>query len=333
MRWVQRNIVKFGGDPGNVTLFGESAGGLSVVMQMVSPAATGLFQKVIIESGVSGTGQISRQDGEKLGSDFSRALGCSLASDEAACMRSKGVDEIIDKAGTFTAASMRVVDGEVLPDIVAKLFSSGKFHRVPVLIGNNLDESAWFVALAEFRNGHPLDQAHYAPTLAAVFGSEDAARLIETEYPLANFPSPSDALAAAQSAAQFVCPARRMMNSIAGDVPVYSYEFMDRNAPQYFPKASFSPGATHSLELQYLFPRFHGSAGISRELSSKQKQLSDAMVRYWTNFAHKGDPNGAGLPAWPLWKFGRERTQLLDLTISTARDSRVNRKCQFWDKM
>lgn len=332
MRWVQKNISAFGGDPKNVTLFGESAGGLSITMNMVSPSAEGLFHKVILMSGVPVTTLPSREEGEQAGIKFADALGCSNEADVAACLRSKSIDEIIEKAGNYTADTMRTYDGEVIPGPIQELFAKGAFHKVPVIMGNTHDESTWFVSFNELNTGQPLTSSDYHNRLITTFGSEEAAKLIEQEYPAANYSSPSDALSIAQTSWQFICPNRRAVSSLVDYVPVYVYEFMDTTAPQYFDPVSFTYGAAHTLELQYLFPRFHGSMGTQKTLSADQTLLSDTMIAYWTNFALSADPNGPKLPNWPSWNSNKQ-TQLLDLIVETATTYGVDRKCDFWDSL
>ena len=333
LKWVQRSIRSFGGDPDNVTLFGESAGGLATLFNMVSPLAAGLFHRAILQSGVSAAPQTPLEAGFKLGIDFATALGCTDEATAAVCIRSKSVAEIIEKAERFTGIAMRVLDGAILPEQMQKRLADGNFHRVPILIGNNHNEWTWFVSLRELATRKPLAREDYVRNLAGTFGAERAAK-IATEYPVANFPSASEAVAHALTSWGFVCPSRRVMASASKYVPVYVYEFMDKDAPQYFDPVSFPYGAAHTLEIQYIFPRYHGAEGKPKPLNAAQQELSDAMVRYWTDFAAKGDPNGRGVPAWPKWMMNSEQTQLLHAgKIATAKDLGVDRKCGFWDAL
>lgn len=332
LRWVQDEIATFGGDPDNVTLFGESAGGLATLFNLVSPPAEGLFQKAILQSGVSAAPQTPLEEAEAYGEEVAQGLGCAEVDDVAACMREKSVTEIIE-AGNFTGRAVRLVDGEILPGQMQTRLEEGDFPEIPILMGNNHDEWTWFISFGELASGEPMAAEDYESSFVLRFGEEAAAKIVE-EYPLEDFPSPSIAAATAGTAGNFVCPSQRVMKSVAGSVPLYVYEFMDDEAPFYFPEVSFPYGAAHTLELQYLFPRYHGAAGEPKPLGSAQQELADAMVGYWTNFARTGDPNGSALPDWPQWSADDPQIQLLDTgQITTAADTGIDRKCDFWNAL
>ena len=331
LRWVQRNIRAFGGDPGNVTIFGESAGGLSVHSQLASPLAADLFHKAIVESGAYSLTQPSLSDAETAGTAFAASAGC--ADQSAACLRGLSVATILAHQSSGTMVPN--LDGFVLPITVGQALSSGQFNRVPVIEGSNHDEWRLFVAQTEFTTGTPLTAAGYIPAIAATLGvSIPFATFIATSpagYPLANYPSPSVALGAVGTDVVFACNARISARLLSQYVTTYQYEFNDPNAPMlFFPPVSFPTGAYHASELQYLFD-LPGTPVPSPGLTPPQEQLSDAMVGYWTQFARSGDPNSPGAPAWPPYTTTTDVFQSLHpATPSTGTGFAIDHKCAFW---
>ena len=250
LRWVQRNIAGFGGNPHNVTVFGESAGGLSTLSQVASPQAKGLFEKAIVESGSYNLTQTSLASAETAGEAFATKAGC--ASQTAACLRSLPVSAILtdqDAAG-YTPN----INTEVLPESLGTAFATGNFNRVPIINGTNHDEWRLFVALSELE-GDPVTAANYQSMIASTLGvPAAAAAIIAAKYPLTAYPSPSVALGAVGTDAIFACPALSIDQSVSRFVPTFAYEFNDENAPELFlPPVSFPYGAAHASEIQYLF--------------------------------------------------------------------------------
>ncbi len=327
LRWVQRNIRAFGGDPDNVTIFGESAGGLSVHSQLASPLAADLFHRAVVESGAYSLSQPSLATAEAAGTAFAARAGC--ADQTAACLRSLSISTIL---AAQTAATMEPnLDGFVLPQTVRSAFDTGQFNRVPVIEGSNHDEWRLFVAQTEATTGVPLTAAGYIPAIAATLGVPlSVATAIAAEYPLADYPSPSVALGAVGTDVVFACNARISARQLSRFVPTYQYEFDDPAAPMlFFPPVSFPTGAYHAAELQYLFnlPR---TPVPSPGLTPQQEQLSEVMVGYWTQFARRGDPNSAGVPSWPQYGASDQFQSLQPATPTTKTGFTTDHKCAFW---
>ena len=211
LRWVQRNIASFGGDPHNVTLFGESAGGLSTLSQVASPQARGLFEKAIVESGSYDLTQASLSSAEAAGEAFATKAGC--ASQTAACLRSLPVSTIL--ASEDRPAYTPNINSEVLPESLGTAFATGDFNRVPIINGTNRDEWRLFVALSELE-GNPVTASNYQSMISSTLGVPPAAAaVIATEYPLSAFASPSLALGAVGTDAIFACPALSIDQSVS----------------------------------------------------------------------------------------------------------------------
>lgn len=327
LRWVQRNIRPFGGDPDNVTIFGESAGGLSVHSQLVSPLAAGLFHKAIVESGAYALTQPPLASAEAAGMAFATRAGC--ADQTAVCLRGLSVATILANQGGGTVVPN--IEGVVLPRTVRTAFASGQFNRVPVIEGSNHDEWRLFVAQTEATTRVPLTEAGYLPAIQATLGvPAQVAASFAGFYPLAAYPNPSIALGALGTDAAFACNARVSAQFLSQYVPTYQYEFNDPGAPMlFFPPVSFATGAYHASELQYLFA-LPGTPVPSPGFSAAQEKLSDAMVSYWTQFARTGDPNGSGLPVWPLYDASDQFQTLEPSAPTTNSDFAIDHKCAVW---
>ena len=327
LRWVQRNIRGFGGDPGDVTLFGESAGGLSTLAQLASPGARGLFQRAIVESGTYQLTQQPLASAEAAGKAFAAKAGCaSTASAEntAACLRGLPVSTIL--ANENPVGYTPDVDGAVLTQSVKTALARGQFNRVPVVIGINHDEYRLFVAGYQFL-GQRVTAANYQSMIASTLGVSAAiAGKIAAQYPLSRYPSPPVALGAVGTDAIFACHALTAEESLARYVPTYAYEFNDENAPELFlPPVGFPYGAAHASELPYLFSQ----ATVARPvgLSAAQRRLAAAMKQDWTNLAKTGIP----ATGWP--KFTSASQQMLSLVPPTPQVETAfaaQHHCTFW---
>ncbi|MES1924868.1 carboxylesterase family protein [Salinisphaera sp. T31B1] len=331
LRWVKNNIAAFGGDPGNVTIFGESAGGQDVLANMASPTAAGLFHRGIVESGAYSLDQPDLATSEANGQAFAESVGCD--DQTAECLRALSVEQIQELgSGNRYSNSTLTVDGTILTQTVRAALGSGDFNQVPVINGANRDEGRFFVAQTEFASGTPLTADEYSTQVETTYGAN--APQVLGEYPLSDFDSPSEALSAIQGDSRFICPIETVSTLLTAYVPVYEYEFADENAPSYSPPTSYPLGAYHTGELQYLFPLYRGATGQARPLDDEQSQLSDAMVSYWSTFADAGDPNSAAAPAWPAYDVNDPRIQVLVPPQPQTEDAatfRERHKCDFWD--
>jgi para-nitrobenzyl esterase len=310
LRWVQRNAAAFGGDPGNVTLAGESAGGMSVCAHLTSPKAAGLFHRAIIQSGSClidwpantilpdtppGSTWATTAEVEAIGQTVARDLGCGdPASDVIECLRSLPAAELV--AHPLSAAFSRPAFGnQTLLENPAIVLREGRIHRVPVLTGHTRDEGRLFAAL--FFDVPETDE-EYRALLDAAFGDQ-AARVAAT-YPARSEGSPGLTWAAIITDRVWVCPTLAGNRLLTRVVPTYAYEFADRDAPGGIPGtgSDFPLGAYHSAELQYLFDFIDEE----ERLTPEQRELAERMIGYWANFAAAGDPNGPALPLWPPFR-------------------------------
>ena len=305
--WVARNAAAFGGDPGNVTVFGESYGGLSTSAHLVAPGSAGLFHRAIVQSGfalmdlpaggifpglpaVAWYGWRAAAEVEALGAAVAAQLGCADAATALACLRDLPVPELFAHAQPFQPYGF---GNRVLPEVPAQALRDGRFHRVPVLSGATRDEHRLFVGLFRVLAGQPVTAEQYPELLAEAFGEH--ADQVQATYPLSAYPTPNLAWATVLTDRMWARSTFTQHRLLAQQVPAYAYEFADRQAPMYLPfPEDFPPGAFHAAEVPYLFPDQQFLAASTPD----QRRLSDQMIRYWANFARTGDPNGADLPPW-----------------------------------
>ena len=335
LRWVQRNARAFGGNPRDVTEFGESAGAASVCDNMASPAAAGLFARAIAESGCL-LGGPTRPLAELSGATFAARLGCATAATQVACLRGKSVTDILQAQSAFGWSP--VAGTPVLPLQPAAAFAAGRYSHVPLLQGTNHDEGRFFVALEYDLAGHPLTAAQYTSVIQASYGANAAAIL--AHYPLSGYPSPDLAYAQVITDSAFSCPALRA-DELTRRSGVYAYEFSDPNPPDDFnlTTLTFPLGAAHSTELQYVFGRIPALDTVP-PFSAAQRTLSSQMIAYWTRFAATGNPNrrlpqGATVaaPNWPRFSASRPDVQeLVPDAIAQKSSARfaTAHNCAFW---
>ena len=336
LEWVRDNIAAFGGDPANVTLFGESAGGMSVCAHLVSPASAGLFRRAISESGLCDSPTDTLATQETGGVAFADTLGCSTASDIASCLRAKTSDEVTaaDAAGMDVFRELNaerawwpIVDGLVLPGDFRTQVEAGAFERVPTIVGWNGNEGTLFVLLAE-QGGAVIDAAAYDEVMRGLAANYRlAVDDLFGQYPIAGYPDPGAALAAAIGDGTLACPSRRAARLLAdagADVRVYHFTYPDAS---FQLPADRELGAFHSAEVQFVFG--HPSMIGRRMFAGDELALHDAMSGYWTRFA-AGDPNGGGAPLWPAYDSAGDAHLVLDRTIEAGTGASVD-ECALWE--
>lgn len=361
LRWVQRNISAFGGDPDRVTVGGESAGAYDTGAHVLSPLSKGLFSRAIFMSSPGFTYVLPTAEGTTaLGMTFAEAVGCpGTDSKTAQCLRNLPSARILQFAGTHASFSpyaeiMPFVDGTVIPMQPEDAWKSGSFNKTPIMGGGTRDEYAFFTGVAEYYSGWPQKpmgvseyEAAVSPGAYCLFCKDfKMPQDVATQYSLSqNGDRPMEAFQRLNTDVAR-CRELHVLQKWAPQVPVYAYDFTYPNAPFYFPKMpGFRAGAAHTIDLQFVFDGFHGSplgvnldqsAGLPRELNAAESKLSDQMVAAWTHFADTGNPNaGKGEGPWVRFSSGSTGTFLVqDIPLTTKRVSefRKDYQCDYWDK-
>jgi para-nitrobenzyl esterase len=287
LQWIQKNIAAFGGDPKQVTIFGESAGGIAVSMLSASPLAKGLFHGAISQSGgsfgpsskapVPGENMRVLADAEISGVEFAKTAGAASLRE----MRVLPAEKIIEASRRQRGMAWPIVDGWVIPDDQHRLYEARRFNDTPILVGYNSDEGASF--------SPPRTPDDYIAGVRKRYGpfADDLLRAYPTDKD--RVPKTARDLARDSAFGWHTWVWARLQSRL-GKGKAYYYYF-DQHPEQ-------AQGSPHGAEVAYVFEHLYD---LRRAATETDQQISDAMATYWTNFAKRRDPNSQGMPAWPAF--------------------------------
>jgi para-nitrobenzyl esterase len=338
LRWVRQNVAAFGGDPSDVTIYGESAGGSSVCDALVSPTATGLFQRAVSVSGeynnLLGTpGALETQDcksdppsqaaADTAEQGYAAALGCTDPAAEAACLRGLPAARAVSVAGLGYQLGGHgtigpTINGSTLPRSLRQALRTGAVNKVPVIAGTDRDEDLMGIATSP---------AAYTSLVDRLYG--DRAAEVTSRYPLSRFGSAAIAFRTIAADSNTVCPALRTDADLARWMPVYGYELDDTDPPPYNPPVADGQayGAAH-VSGWFLLP--------VANLDADQQALQRNELAAVGQFATTGDPSATGTPLWPAYNRTRQLMSLQpagDSQLVTTAQLSAQHDCAFWDRL
>uniref|UniRef100_A0A8C5Z691 Carboxylic ester hydrolase n=1 Tax=Marmota marmota marmota TaxID=9994 RepID=A0A8C5Z691_MARMA len=305
LRWVQRNIAHFGGNPDQVTIFGGSAGGTSVSSHVVSPMSQGLFHGAIMESGVALLSDLITSSSKDVSTMVANLSACGHVESEAlvSCLRGKSEQEMLAVTKPFM----------IIPGL--ELLASADFQPVPSIIGVANDEYGWGIPMIL---GPPEIQKDI---------DRETMRAVLQRISAQTMKLPAECFQEMMADFMFVMPALQVAHDQSSHAPVYFYEFQHR--PSMF-KDMRPPHVKADRGDEFIFVFGSNFSGMRVELTEEEKLLNKRMMKYWANFARNGNPNGEGLPHWPLFNQDQQYLQL-DIQPAVGQALRAHR-LQFWTK-
>ncbi len=320
LRWVRENIEVFGGDPDNVTIFGQSAGGMSVCALLASPPAEGLFHRAISMSGACDTGSTLDRAYEQ-GEKFAEEMGCS-GSDRLECLRSRTPDEIVPEGQNMIVSVIAGkksrhgpnIDGYVLPDVPLEVIRAGDFNRVPVMLGHTRDEVKLYTMVMP---GISLLPKAFFNKLLKRFLGEDYLNEVMQHYSYKDYKHPSQCAFAIVDDG-FIARGYVAAEALSPQTRTWLWRF-DWDDTRFRNKM----GAFHGLDEPMVFGALEMDSRLAKLLADKRAvelgaPLSEEIMGYYTNFAATGDPNGEGLLYWPAYTVDKKERIYFDNEVRVA---------------
>ncbi len=335
LQWVKSNIAALGGDPDNITLFGESAGAHAVGMLSTSPLAAGSFHKVIGQSGAFWESRFGRTPPHAAVVAKGAAFGAALGATSVAALRALPAEALLAQVGRESPFGPSV-DGHVLPEEPAVRFASGRQMDVPLLVGQNQVEGDPFFR-PELGLALPRTATAFSSAVTNALGATTGVGGALAASGLYPADTDANALASSQQLLGDITIGLQtwtwgVSQKATGKAPVYSYYF-NQSGP---PLTAYTPAAIHVSEVPYVFqnlvPKMAAAgpqAGVTVLPAAQDVALADVMSSYWTNFAKTSNPNGAGLAAWPAYAGAGGQVMNLGTTVAAMPEAGTARLARY----
>lgn len=309
LKWVKANIASFGGNPNNVTIFGESAGGISVLYLMLAPEARGLFQKAIGESSFPRHEPFTLAKADAEGLKAAEAAG--VKGDDAAAAKALRALPLskLPYSGGFTERAQPIADGKLISSGITEGFAAGRQAKVPLIVGGNSDEASLFRPQAAQIDALPADQQKAVMAAYDPQGAGDKTRVVHELVTDQYITEPDRNLA-------------RIETKAGGPVWLYYFDFVATPL-----KAREAEGAPHTGEIRYVF------GGAHQRFTAEDEPLSHAMNAYWAAFAKSGNPDSAGGPLWPKYDAAHEAVMNFDAKGPHVVDHEFKARLDLMEKM